>query len=80
MCEDAVYHRQCSSNFQTGKGNPKKSVMPRKCGWNTTVDNESVFLEIVEPIDSHSDQKFDITILVKMMEEKLNGNNVLYLM
>ena len=42
MCEDAVYHRQCSSNFQTGKGNPKKSVMPRKCGRNTTVDNESV--------------------------------------
>ena len=54
--------------------------MPRKCGWNTTVDNEYVFLEIVEPIDSHSDQKFDITILVKMMEEKLSGNNVLYLM
>ena len=39
-----------------------------------------VFLEIVEQIDSHSDQKFDITILVKMMEEKLSGNNVLYLM
>ena len=54
--------------------------MPRKCGRNTTVDNESVFLEIIEQIDSHSDQKFDITILVKMMEEKLSGNNVLYLM
>ena len=69
MCEDAVYHIQCSSNFRTGKGNPKKSVMLRKCGKDTTVYKERVFLEIIEHIDSHSDKQFDITILEKMMED-----------
>ena len=68
-CEDAVYHIQCSSNFRTGKGNPKKSVMLRKCGKDTTVYKERVFLEIIEHIDSHSDKQFDITILEKMMED-----------
>ena len=74
-----MYHIQCSSNFQAGKGNPKESVMPRKCGRQTAVDKERVFLEIIEHIDSHSDEQFDITILGKMMEEKSSGNNVLYL-
>ena len=37
------------------------------------------FLEIIDDIDSHSDEQFDITILGKMMEEKSSGNNVLYL-
>ena len=53
--------------------------MPRECGRQTTVDKERVFLEIIEHIDSHSDEQFDITILGKMMEEKSSGNNVLYL-
>ena len=78
MCEDAVHHIQCSSNFQTGKGNPKK-IMSRKCGRDTTIDKERVFLEFIEHIDSHSDKQFDITVLGKMMEEKLSGNNLLYL-
>ena len=77
MCEDRVYHIQCSSNFQTGKDNPPKSTMPKKCGRDTTVDR--VFLKIVEDFDSHSDKQLDITILGKMMENKLTGNNVLYL-
>ena len=51
--------------------------MLRKHGRDTTVDKERVFLEIVEHIDSHSDEQFDITILGNMMEEKLSGNNVL---
>ena len=51
--EDAVYHIQCSSHFQIGKGNPKKSTMPRKLRRNATVEKERVFLEIVEHIDSH---------------------------
>ena len=51
--------------------------MPKKCGRDTTVDR--VFLKIVEDFDSHSDKQLDITILGKMMENKLTGNNVLYL-
>ena len=51
--------------------------MPKKCGRDTTVDR--VFLKIVEDLDSHSDKQFDITILGKIMENKLTGNNVLYL-
>ena len=51
--EDAVYHIQCSSHFQIGKGNPKKRAMPRKRGRDTTAEKERVFLEIVEHIDSH---------------------------
>ena len=77
--EDVVYYVHYSSNFQTGKGNPKKSFMPRKRGGDTTVDKERVFLKIIEHIDSYSDEQFDISILEKMMEEKLSGNNVLYL-
>ena len=79
MCEDAVHHIQCSSNFQTGKDNPKKIIMSRKCGRDTTIDKERVFLEFIEHIDSHSDKQFDITVLRKMMEEKLSGNDLLYL-
>ena len=70
-----MYHIQCSSNFRTGKGNLKKSVMPRKRGRYTTADKKRVFLEIVEHIDSHPDEHFDITIQGKMMDEKLSGNN-----
>ena len=77
--EDAMYHIQCSSNFRTGKGNPKKSIMPKKRGRHTTADKETVFLEIVQHIESHSSKQFDIATLEKMMEEKLSGNNVLYL-
>ena len=58
---------QCISNFQTGKVNPEKSLMPRNCGKDTTVYKERAFVEIVEHIDSHSDKQFDITILGKMM-------------
>ena len=79
LCEDAVYHVQCSSNFQTGEGNPNKMGIPKKKWRDTTVDKERVFLQIVKHIDSHSDEQFDITILGKMMEETLSGNNVLYL-
>ena len=43
--------------------------MLRKCGKDTTVYKERVFLEIIEHIDSHSDKQFDITILEKMMED-----------
>ena len=77
--EDAV-HQQCSSNFRTGKGNPKKSIMPKKRGRHTTADKETVFLEIVKHIEFYSDQQFDIGTLGKMMEEKLTGNNVFYLL
>ena len=73
--EDAVYHMQCSSNFQTGEGNRKKKAMSRKCWRDTTADK--VFLEIAERIDSHAGELFDITILGKMMVEKLIRNNVL---
>ena len=76
--EDVVYLIQCSSNFRTGKGNPKKSIMPRKRGRHTTVDKVRVFLKIVEDIDSHSDEQFDITNLGKMMKEKLIINKALY--
>ena len=53
--------------------------MTKKCGRDTTVDKERMFLGIVEHVDSHSDEQFDIAILGKMMEEKLSSNNVLYL-
>ena len=79
MCEDALYHIQLSSNVQTGKGNPKKSILSRKCGRDATIDKERVFLEFIEHIDSHSDKQFDITVLGKMMEEKLSGNNLFYI-
>ena len=46
VCEDAVYHIQCGSNFRTDQGNPKKSVMSKKRGRDTTTDKERVFLEI----------------------------------
>ena len=62
-----MYRIQCSSNLKNG--NPKKSVMSRKRGRDTTVDKERVLLEIVEHIDSHSDEQFDIIILGKMMEK-----------
>ena len=68
-----MYHILCSSNFRTGKGDPKKSIKTYNC------NKETVFLEIVEHIESHSDEQFDIATLGKMMEEKLSGNNVLYL-
>ena len=32
--------------------------MPRKRGRQTTVDKERVFFEIVEHVDSHSDEQF----------------------
>ena len=54
MCEDAVYHIQCSLNFQTGKSNPKKSIMARKCERDTIVGKERVFLKIVERVLSVS--------------------------
>ena len=60
-----MYHIQCSSNIPTGKGNPKKSVMPRKFRRDTTVDKERVFLEIFEHVDSLSDKQFEFTILGK---------------
>ena len=66
-----MYHIQFSSKFRTGKCNPKKSVMPRKCGRQTTVDKERVFFEIVQHVDSHSDKQFNITVLGKMMEVKI---------
>ena len=44
--EDAVYHIQCSSNFCTDKGNPKKSVMPRKRGRHTKKEYFSKSLNI----------------------------------
>ena len=69
VCEDAVYHIQCGSNFRTDQGNPKKSVMSKKRGRDTTTDKERVFLEIAEHIDSHSGGQFDITILEKIMEK-----------
>ena len=47
VSEDTVYHIQCSSNFQTDKGNPNKSVMSRTYGRDKTIDKERVFLEIV---------------------------------
>ena len=65
--------------FKLVKVIQKKSVMPRKRRGDTTADKESVFLKIIEHIDSYSDEQFDISILEKMMDEKLNGNNVLYL-
>ena len=74
-----MYHVQCSSNFQTGKCNPEKIIMPRKCERDATVDKKRVILEIVEHIESHADKQFDITILGKMMKDKLSGDNVLYL-
>lgn len=64
--KDAVYHIQCSSNFRTGKGSPKKNIMLKKCGIHTTTE-------------SHSDEQFDTTNMRKMMEEKLSGSNVSYL-
>ena len=48
--------------------------MLRKCGRDTTVDKEKMFFEIVEHIDCHSDEQFDILNLRKMMEEKLRDN------
>ena len=53
---------------------PKKIVMLRKCGRDTTVDKENMFFEIVEYIDCHSDEQFDILNLRKMMEENLRDN------
>ena len=50
--------------------------MWRKCGRDKTVDKESVFLKIVEHINSDSDEQFHITILGKMMEEKSSDNNI----
>ena len=52
--------------------------MSRKCGRDTTIHKESVLLEFIEHVDSHSDEQFDITILGKTMEEKLSGNNLSY--
>ena len=53
--------------------------MPKKLGRHTTADEETVFLKIAEHIKSHSDEQFDIATLRKTMEEKLSGNDVLYL-
>ena len=44
--ENAVYHIQCNSNFWTGKGNPKKSVMLRKRGRHTKKEYFSKSLNI----------------------------------
>ena len=60
-----MYHIQCSSNVPTGKGNPKKRVMQRKCTRDTAVDKERVFLEIFEHVDSLSDKQFEFTFLGK---------------
>ena len=57
--ENSVYHIHCSSNFQTDKGKPKKSVMLKKRGRHTTADKETMFLEIVKHIESHSEEHFD---------------------
>lgn len=57
--ENSVYHIHCSSNFQTDKGKPKKSVMLKKRGRHTTADKETMFLEIVKHIESHSEEQFD---------------------
>ena len=54
-------------------------VIQRKSLRHTTAGKETVFFEIVEHIESHSDEQFDIETLGKMMEEKLSSNNVLYL-
>ena len=73
--EDVVYLIQCSSNFRTGKGNPKKSIMPRKRGRHTTVDkvsfSKSLNISILTQMSS-------LTNLGKMMEEKLIINKALY--
>ena len=45
--EDAVYYIQYSSIFQTGKGNPKKNVMLRKRGKDTTVNKKERFSKSV---------------------------------
>ena len=47
-------------------------------GWLATADKEIVFLEIVEYIEFHSDEQFDITTLVKMIEKELSKKKVLY--
>ena len=53
--------------------------MPKKRGRLATADKEIVFLEIVEYIEFHSDEQFDITTLVKMIEKELSKKKVLYL-
>ena len=77
MCEDAVYHIQCSSNFQSSNCNPRENVTPRKCERDTTVDKKEI--EIVEHMDSLSDKRSHIAILGKMMQDKLSGDNISYL-
>ena len=46
--------------------------------WKRYNCRQRVFLKIVQHIDSHSHKQFGITILGKMMENKLTGN-VFYL-
>ena len=64
-------HIQSSLNWRTGKGNSKKSIMPKKHERHKTadpVDKETVFLAIAEHIESHSDEQFDTASLPKLME------------
>ena len=52
--------------------------MSKKRGRHITSEKEAVFLEIVEHIESHLDEHFNIRILGNRMEEKLRGENVSY--
>ena len=61
-------HIQSSLNWRTGKGNSKKSIMPKKHERHKTADKETVFLAIAEHIESHSDEQFDTASLPKLME------------
>ena len=73
-------HIQSSLNWRTGKGNSKKSIMPKKHERHktadpvdtrrrvSTADKETVFLAIAEHIESHSDEQFDTASLPKLME------------
>ena len=53
--------------------------MPKQRGRPATADKETIFLEIVEYIECNSDDRFVVTDLSRMMEEKLTGKNVSYL-
>ena len=69
--EGAIYHSQCSSNFRTGKGMPKKTSGKR--GRPSDMDKEAAFQEIIEHIKNNSDSQFILTDLVKRMEEQMNS-------
>jgi hypothetical protein len=73
---DAVYHKQCYSNFCTGKDIPRKvdtgdKVKKRKVGRPENEDKKHAFWKVVEYLEQHGDELITVDELVTKMTEYL---------